>query len=721
MGKFLGSILTTIAGVALLFVPGGQAIGVSLIASGLGQFVVTLLTPGAPKPETVDSPLKTSRPPRVSAYGRSRLYGAYVLYEAVPAAAASGWVGGGGDVAVDVYALHDGKIDGYETYYLNDDAVTLSGNVVNPGADGRYRDGAVRIYTTDGSTPGAGFPAIESLLPGVWTADHRGDGVAALALTATGVKAKTFQETYPSSTVPTASVVARWQRCPDPAAVDPLDESGWTWTENPVRQMLHYKLTREGPRPAMDEDDAGYGAELAALRLAWWNRKIAPTLSYWIAAAAVCDEAVALKGGGTEPRYRSNVSHKHTDKHEGVIANLIATFDGWICPRSDGALIVYAGKYYAPDPVADLIGPDEIVSYTWNGGAVDDDIAINEIVCSYISAEHDYNSVECDAWRDETDIAARGQVLSDAQDIAVPSYGQSRRLAKRKIQKMLAADRGTVTTNLSGRHARGKRYVWLRLAEAGAIFYDGPVEIVKMSRALQGGVTFDWVAADPNVDAWNPATEEGEPAAAGPRVAPEALTAPEISAWAVAFDGTGARVELTVDSPERSDLTWYAHWRVDGAGIWGPDEQSTDVDPGTAVVLQTGYLAVDASIEIQVAYQTGDGRFSEWSIAETVSTDTSALAPAPATALSAADGTGSSVVTWRNPNSSNFSYARLYRGTTTSFGAATLIGGDRVGGLGEIISVTDTVAAGTYYYWVRTFNLSGVGSTPTGPDSAVVT
>ena len=720
MGKFLGAIITTIAGVALMFVPGGQALGASLIASGLGQFIVTLLTPGAPKPETTTTALKTSRPPRVSAYGRSRLFGAYVLYEAVPAAAASAWSGGGGDVAVDVYAVHEGKIDGIEAYYLADETVTLSGNVVNEGSDGRYRDGAVRLYTTDGSSPGAGFPALETLLPGIWTSNHRGDGVAAIALTARGVKAKTFQETYPSSTVPTPSIVARWQRCPDPAATDPLDESGWAWTENPVRQLLHYKMVREGPQPAIDEDDPAYPAQLAALRLQWWNRKIAPTLQYWIDAAEVCDEAVALKAGGTEPRYRSLVSHKHTDKHEGVIANFIATFDGWICPRNDGALIVYAGKYYAPDPVDDLIGPDQIVSYTWNGGAVDDDIAINEIVCSYNSAEHDYNSVECDAWRDETDIAARGQILSDAQEIAVPSHGQSRRLAKRKIQKMLAADRGSVTTNLAGRHVRGKRYVWLTIAEAGTTFYDGPAEIVKMSRALQGGVTFEWVAADPNVDTWNPASEEGEPAALGDRVAPAALVAPAISAYSVMFDGTGARAELTVDGPDRDDLTWYLHWRVDGAGVWGPDEPSSDTDPGVAVLLATSYLTLDADIEIQVAYQTGDGRFSDWSATETISTDTSVLAPAPATNLSAADGTGSSVVTWRNPSSANFSYVKLYRGTTTVFGSASPIGTDIAGGLGEVMTVTDTVAAGTYYYWVRAYSAADVGATPTGPDSAVV-
>lgn len=464
MGKFLGSIIATIAGVALLFVPGAQALALSLglsasgvlavggafLLSGVGQFVTALSTPGAPKPETTVTALKTARPPRVSAYGRSRLYGAYALYETAPAFDS-------GDIAVDVYAVHDGQIDAIEAYYLGDQTVTLSGSTVNTGSDGRYRDGAVKLYATDGSSPGAGFPAVQALLPGVWTSSHRGDGVVALALTAEGVKARNFQETYPGSTVPIPSIVARWQKCPDPRVPDPLDESGWTWTENSVRQLLHYKLVREGPKPATDEDDPAYSAQLAALRLAWWNRKIAPTLDYWRDAVDVCDENVALKAGGTEKRYRSSVAHKHTDKHEGVIANLLATFDGWICPRNDGALVIFAGKYYAPDPVDDLIGPDEIVSYAWNGGAVDDDIAINEIVCSYISAAHDYNSVECDAWRDETDIAARGQILSDAQEISVPSHAQARRLAKRKMQKVLAADRGTVTTNIAGRHARGKR------------------------------------------------------------------------------------------------------------------------------------------------------------------------------------------------------------------------------------------------------------------------
>lgn len=703
-----GTLVATAIGTAIGG-PIGGAIAATLFNIG---FTLAVGRP-SPKPDTVESAIKTSRPPRVSAYGRSRLYGAYALFETAP-----------NGTAVDVYAVHEGKIDGIEQYYLNDDRVTLSGSTVQTGSDGRYRNGAIKLYATDGSIPGAGFPALSSLLGSIWTAAHRGDGVVALALTAAAVKAKRFQETYPASSVPTPSIVARWQRCPDPAAPDPLDESGWTWTENPVRHLLHYKLVREGPRPALRRSDPGYAAALAALRAEWWARKIAPTLQYWIDAAADCDSTVPLKSGGTEPRYRSSVAHKHTDEHKGPIAGILSTFDGWISPRSDGALVVYSGRYVAPDPVDDLIGPDEIVSYTWQGGAVDDDQATNEIVCSYISAEHDYNTVETDAWRDEVDISNRGRVLSASLDAAVPSHGQARRLAKRQMARGLAVNRGTVTTNIAGRKARGKRYIWLRLAEAGAVFYDGPAEIIGASRSIRGGVSFEWVAADPNVDEWNPATEEGDPAALGNRIALSEPDAPTVTSATVAYEeattgGTGARISIVAEGPDRSDLTWFARWRLQGSGVWN-EREYPDVDPGASVTLLTGLVPVNVGLEVQVSYRTGDGRISAWSTPEfDVTADTATLAPGPATDLTATGGVGEVTIDWRNPISSEFSYVRIYRAVTLDFIDATEIAGPLAGALGAFETFTDTVAAGTYNYWVRAFSSAGIGAVPTGPQEAI--
>lgn len=617
MGKTLGSILAVAAAVAVNAIPGvgqflsaaiGSTLATAVISSvtlyGL-QAGVSLISGGSSnKPETTEIAIKTSRPPRVSAYGTSRLYGAYVLFETA-----------GNGTAIDHYAVHAGKIDGIVAHYLADDLVTVAGNFVQAGADGRYGSNKVALYTTDGSIPGGAgtWPAV-TLAPDVWTAAHRGDDVAMLGLYAASVKAKDFQTIYPQTSVPVPSLVARWQRCPDPAAADPLDEAGWTWTECPVRHLLHYKLVREGPRPALSRSAPGYAAALAALRAKWWARKIAPTLQYWIDAAADCDGPRALKAGGSEPRYRSAVAHKHTDEHKGPTSAILSTFDGWLAPRADGALIVISGRVYPTDP-ADLIGTNEIVSYTWEGGAPDDSEAVNEVICSYISAEHDYNSVECDAWRDEGDITRRGQVLSSPLETQVPSHAQARYLAKRLIARKNATKRGTITTNIAGRKVQGKRYIPIHLEEAGTVFYSGPAEIIALSRNLRGGVTFQWVAVDPAVDSWNPATEEGEPAAKGNRVAPEPLDAPVITDATVDED---LHLRLTVQGPDRDDLTWYTHWRVVGSSVWGPDEVSTDIDPGAAVEIVTGAVTADANIEVEVAYQTGDARVSPWSLPETV-------------------------------------------------------------------------------------------------------
>ncbi|WP_422057701.1 hypothetical protein [Sphingomonas sp.] len=584
MGKIVGGILQAIVGVALIVT--GNPLGFALLASGLGSVAAGILAPAAPKPESTESSVRTPRPPRVSSYGRRRLFPAgYWLYET----ATDG-------TAVDVTPIHDGKMAGSPEFYLNDDAVTLTGNNVNQLGDKRYAGNCVQLYWTDGSDPGAGLPAISAKVPS-WSG--RGDGVVMLGMMAAAVKDDVYLERYPNG-APTASMASNWQLCPDPSAEDPADESGWTYTENVIRQLMHYMMVREGVDYAT---------------------KIAPYIDYWIAAAAVCDEAVALKSGGTEPRWRSCVAHKHTDTHKQVKAALLTACDGWMMQGPNGAYIVYAGKYYAPTV---SIGPSEIVAFEWEGIGVDDDQATNELVCAYVSAAHKYATVETDAWTDEADIAARGKVLSDTFDPQVPSHGQVRRLAKRKLSKVLALGRGVVTTNIAGRVARGQRYINLRIEEAGAVFFDGVAEITALTRNMEtGGVTFSWIKADPNIDAWNPATEEGEPAAVGSRVAPEALDTPSIVSVTPQVEGGGltVRAQIEASGPDRADLTWFVRWRVDGDISWN-EAPYPDLDPGATVELVTGVLPVNSIVELQVAYMVGDGRVSDWATTETVDTDT---------------------------------------------------------------------------------------------------
>jgi len=609
VGKLAGSILLTVVGTVLVVT--GNPLGYALITAGVGGIANSLFV-SMPKTETASTAIKTSRPPRVAAYGTMRLYGAYVLYET-----------GSNGAAIDGYAVHDGMMTAPVAFYIGDDKVTHKSGVSYPGglvnglADGRYGDDTTRLYWTDGRTPGTTIPVIASDLPGIWTSNHRGDGVCMLYARFASVKSKNFLKRFPTGAAP-ASIAAQWQKCPDPYATDPCDDSLWTWTENPIRQLMHYILYREAPRPTTSEDDAGYAAAAMAMRVAYYNMKIAPTIAMWRAASDVCNEAVPLKAGGTEARYRSCLSHPLTAKHGEVKGSLLNLCDGWMANRSDGAIAIYAGKYTAPSV---SIGPDHIIAYEWEGVGVDDDTAVNEISCTYISAAHDYNSVECDAWRDEDDIAERGALLSDNLDLQTPSWGQVRRLAKRKMARVNAPFRGSVTTNIAGRIARGQRYINLLIEEAGSVFFDGVAEITSVTRnGATGGITFSWVAADPNIDAWNAATEEGEPASLGDRVAGAGLATPLITSALYFGGGTdGSQIAITATGPDRDDLTWFVRWKDETGVVWNQREYS-DTDPGASVLLETELVPNGLNIEVQVAYQVGDGRISEWSTSATVAT-----------------------------------------------------------------------------------------------------
>lgn len=644
MGRTVTSLLIVAAAIAVNVIPGvGQAISATLISAGLTTAAATALStaliaavtaagiqsaamllglgPKLPKPETTEGAVKTPIPHRVSAYGRRRLYGAYTLFETSTE----------GD-AYDAFAIHDGRVDAIEERYLGDDKITLSGNQVNPGSDGRFDD-HVYWYETLGTTPGnANFAQFVAALPGIWTNDHRGDGVCVVGTRWRTDGQEDFPTTFPMGGPVAASIVARWQRVFDPrdGTQSVANPDSWKWSENALLHLLHYRLVREKAR-----SDPGQALPSGAALQAAWDLYFAPTLALWVEAADVCDENVALNAGGTEKRYRSCFSHRHTDAHKDVIDALTACFDGWTSSRSDGALVVYAGKYYEPTVE---IGPDEIVSYSWQNG-VEDESAVNEITLSYVSAPHDYNTVECTPWRDTDDMAERGAVRSQPLELQIPSHGQARRLAKRTMARVMAPSRGTVTTTVAGRIARGQRFIHLRIEEGGAVFFDGVAEITQLTRNLStGGVTFVWFAADANVDAWNPATEEGDPAAVGSRVAPQPLVTPTVDDATVIYvnsaqEGTGARIQVDASGPgARTDLTWYLRWRVDGAAIWN-EQRYPDIAPGVAVQLLSGLVPVGEDIEVAVAYRVGDGRVSDYSPAVVVTTDTETTVPPAATAI----------------------------------------------------------------------------------------
>jgi hypothetical protein len=690
MSKVIGSILKIWFGINALVVGavtgniGLIGVGVGLLSSGIGS----LLQPHQ-KPDQTETSLKSPTPPRVSGYGLGRHYMAFALY-----------VTNKDGIAVDVGAFHDGKVNAITGHYLGDTKITvLTDGRVQAGEAGQFGElsDIVTVFTRLGEDTETAFSEVIAKVPDQWTSEHRGDGVCTGCVITKPTKAKNFQMIFPTggpNNMPLSLVMERqlvfdWR---DPSQ-SVTDRSTWKYSENAILHLAHYELVRDnkdwathflptlaswteaanvcdegvplkGVQTILAEkadEGSGHVTVTTTNGLATGQtivisatgdtsltetRTVTSIIGLVLGLSSPLDndhpigsQVVWSSSEGspaTEPRYRSCLAHKHTDEHKAVVGGLLACCDGWMAPRSDGALVVYAGKYYAPTVT---IGPDMIVGYSLQDG-VDEESAINSLSVTYVSANHDFNVVDTDAWEDTADITERGKVLSSQLANQVPTHSQARRLAKAAMARTNGGKRGSATTNSAGKIVLGQRFIRLVIEEAGTTFLDETVEVVAPVKRnpITGGISFGFVIADPNAYEWNPATEEGDPAPVGNRIAPAPLDAPEITSAtadysSVSDDGTGVRVTIEATGPDRDDLTWYARWRVVGEPSWN-EAQYSDVDPGTSVTLKTGFVPTNKTIEVEVAYQVGDGRLSPFSDPPTeIGTETDATPPDAAAAI----------------------------------------------------------------------------------------
>jgi hypothetical protein len=413
------------------------------------------------------------------------------------------------------------------------------------------------------------------------------------------------------------------------------------------------------------------------------------------------------------------VTYKATDDPAAIQSEMLAAFDGWYCYDDDDQLVLYAGKYYAPTVTLDA---RHISSYRDAGGTIAED-AVNEIRVSYISALHEYAQVEAQPWRDEAAILASGrEPNSTPLDVQSPSYSQNRRLAKRAMAKANPAERFTISTTYGGNIALGQRYVNVNIQEGSYQGYTGPVEITSSPEIdmTTGGLVFECISIDSNIDAWNPATEQGEGAPVGDRIIRQPVTTPVILSATpqLTGNGDGALVITDVQPPELENGQWTAGWKLSSSTSWA-DQEYADIDDTAAVRLEVGLVPLNESVDVSVIWRHPDGRYSERSAPVTVSTSTAALPPNPPSGFSASGGEGEVYMSWTNPASVGFADTRLYRNTAPDFGAATLRA-TVPSAPGSLGSYTDTATAGDWYYWAVARNGSGVASPPVASPAVTV-
>lgn len=533
------------AGASSAVIEGVSSITYAVVAAGLPLGISTgigaALAPKLPGPTDLQFPLKQAMTERVSATGTVRVSGPYALYTVGATHK---------NFSYDVQAHLDGESDAWVAHYLNDDLMAPYGNGYwyAPGALGKYGGGGsnppnlVQIDYRLGVTPETAY-AISADVP-EWTSTHRGDGVTSTLLTCIEARREDQAGDFPNG-LPQLSSVWRAQKLYDPrdAGQTQGDKSTYLWSDNPVLGLLGYLTDAKGGmgldyvrfilptvdywKAAADECDglvstSGMHATLLDAAAAG-DAKIFVADQTGLAAGVqitLLDGQVVTVSGlatggevdltgtldhphaagelaywnatGQQARYRCNAVYKHSAPPGDVIKGYLQSFDGWMMPRGDGALVVRTNTLYAPTVTLE---DRHIVGYQIQN-YLPDEQATNQYIVSYTDPASAYNKQEAGYVQDDIDIAARGVPRSQALDLPwVPSPPQATAIARAMLARQSQTVRGVITCNLAGLAVMGERYVKVQITEQPALA-DAIVEITgKVSINLQAlQVSFPFVA-----------------------------------------------------------------------------------------------------------------------------------------------------------------------------------------------------------------------------------
>jgi hypothetical protein len=522
IATFASAAAETAAGTSLSFAT-AHFVGVAVysvtsfsLTAGALYGLNAALQPKLPSPQALQTPLKQPMPVRQSAFGRVRVSGAYAYF-------GTGTVGATTNLSIDMLALLDGRSENIVSFYLNDDLMAPVGDYwYAPGAPGKYGGGGsrtpnlVQIDSRLGLPTETSYSEIEPALP-LWDANHRGDGVTSMALYCKPARREDQAGDFPNG-VPTPSAVIDAQLIFDARDVDQVqgDKSTYKFSDNPIWELLAYMTDAEGGigldyarfiEPAIDlwiaaanECDglvstSGMHATLADAAAAgdhkiFLNDTTGLTVganvqltSETVTVSALpglgevditgalvyahgAGELAKWDGTGQQSRYRCAGTYKHDTPPGDVISSILATFDGWMMQRGDGAFVVRTNTIYEPTVV---LTDKHIVGYQIDEYQLDEQ-ATNQFIVSVTDPAAAFNKAEAGYVQDDADIASRGQVKSSELYLQwCPSIPQGISVGRAVLARSTQSTRGTITCNLAGLAVSGERYVGVQIGDFPAL------------------------------------------------------------------------------------------------------------------------------------------------------------------------------------------------------------------------------------------------------------
>lgn len=549
----------------------GVLIGVGLGLSILSQM---LFRPAQPKPSDGQTVIRQSTAPRQRSYGRVKVAGSYMF--------ANTQAG----VLHRVFAMGQGEIDAVEEHWIDDTLVTveLVGNTVTTPKYNVGGSSKVRIEWEEGAVAGYRFLLLEAAFPGVWTSDHLGKGIPKAYMLMHQVKAEQMSDMFPRLADTLYRQVQRGALVP---SVSGGVIGASSWSENPVRCILDFMIHPDGFRIPQAQIEAA--------------------IDYWEDAIAICDEAIPLNAGGTEPRYRLWNTYRFDERPADVLARFLQCCDGQIFPTPNGGIGIRVGKWEAPTVTID---DDAILAFSEVRRGSDILATANTIRARYTSPLHDYQETDADPWIDAADVTARGEFVADFEFYCSPSHTQTRRLMKIAAARLNPDWAGSMVCNLRGLMLMGERFFTIDCAELNLLI---DAELVQLEQIWEGntitGARIEWRSANEAAYDWDETVEEGEsPPLPAPIVPERDIPVP----GGFGASQSGLSVILTWSTPPEDYLLVEARYKRTADPDWIPWGVTDGID--TVVI---GPLTEGQEYEFQIRFRSDvTERVGDWTASE---------------------------------------------------------------------------------------------------------
>lgn len=546
------AISTFVAGVATSIGIGAAA------AAAIGSLATNLILSAAvsafsrpksrkaaiPK-QLIQATINQAAGPRERVYGKQLLGGTRAFWETK------------GNKLHQIVLMAHGALDGEVQFWIDGAPIVIDGNgYVTSEPYNRM----IRLEWRDGSGSGGDYAGVAAAFPTLWGVDHRLEGQATVYAEFTAPDVTNYNRMFPKGPLTDVQLEAR--------GVSVLDHrTGQSvWSDNSGLCIADYLTAPDGFRIPVSKLD----------------------IDQWRAFADLSDEAVPLKDGGSEPRYRLWGVYSLQEQPKDVLERMTATCDGHIYQTPEGKVGIIGGRHSEPDV---MITDADIYSLD----IVEGESALTQFNVAkgiFTSADHAYQDTETAAWEDTQSLAINPEVSRDFEVVMCPANGQMQRLMKIEVGRKNRRWTGTVLTSLVGIKAmfpKGDGLHTIRLVSSEPDI-DEVVEVTSFALQATPGENgvIQWrcaigVAAVSDWYSWDALTEEKPAPSAPSTIGVEAIPVPTI---AVLEEVSGPAARVTLVDIGRSDLVLEAQVRPVSSSDWD-SMVVTDLSAKSAV-LATG-------------------------------------------------------------------------------------------------------------------------------------